>query len=77
VIREIRFKEKVEVNILSQHRVVSPYGLKGGMPGSTGVQKIVSEKGAEKILRGMDSATAEAGDRIVIYTPGGGGYGKP
>ncbi len=76
IVREITFKEQVEVNILSQHRVEQPYGLSGGGPGKTGQQKLIGKYGEEKILNGMDSVVAEAGDRIQIQTPGGGGYGK-
>jgi 5-oxoprolinase (ATP-hydrolysing) len=75
IVREVTFKEKVEVNILSQHRVEQPYGLKGGHTGKPGQQKLISKNGEEKILKGMDSVVAEAGDRVQIQTPGGGGYG--
>jgi 5-oxoprolinase (ATP-hydrolysing) len=76
-VREVVFKEAVEVNILSQHRRVAPFGLKGGAPGKTGEQKVIKKNGDEILLKGMDSAKAEAGDRVVIATPGGGGCGKP
>jgi len=75
VTRELTFKERVEVNILSQHRIEQPYGLKGGLPGKVGEQKMITLKGEEKIISGMDSIIAEAGDRVQIQTPGGGGYG--
>lgn len=77
VMREITFNEKVEVNILSQHRIEKPYGLKGGNPGQVGEQQLITHAGDIKILKGMDSIVAEAGDRIKILTPGGGGYGLP
>ena len=66
----------MEVNILSQHRIEKPYGLKGGMPGKAGEQKLITSNGEEILLKGMDSIIAGAGDRIQIQTPGGGGYGK-
>ncbi len=76
VVREITFKENVEVNILSQHRVESPYGLAGGLSGKTGKQKLITSKGQTITLKGMDNINANMGDRIIIETPGGGGYGK-
>lgn len=76
VVREIIFKENVEVNILSQHRIESPYGLAGGLSGKTGKQKLITAKGQTIVLKGMDNANANIGDRICIETPGGGGYGK-
>ena len=76
VVRTITFKEKVEVNILSQHRIEQPYGLNGGHPGKAGSQKLIAKNGETKILGGMDSIVAQAGDRVEIETPGGGGWGK-
>jgi 5-oxoprolinase (ATP-hydrolysing) len=75
-VREVLFKESAEVNILSQHRVTAPYGLRGGLPGKTGEQKLVKPDGRQIALKGIDSVRVEAGDKIVIATPGGGGFGK-
>jgi 5-oxoprolinase (ATP-hydrolysing) len=77
VVREIVFNERVEVNILSQHRIEKPYGLKGGQPGKVGEQQLITQAGVIKTLMGMDSIVAEAGDIVLIMTPGGGGYGLP
>ncbi len=74
--REISFKEDVEVNILSQHRVEKPYGLNGGQSGKCGQQKLITSAGEIINLKGMDSVTVKSGDKILIQTPGGGGYGK-
>ncbi len=76
IVREVTFKEKVEVNILSQHRSQQPYGMKGGQPGKAGEQKLIKRNGEIKILKGMDSIVAEEGDRVQIQTPGGGGFGN-
>ena len=76
ITRQIFFKEPLELNILSQHRIEKPYGLKGGSPGKTGHQSIIRKNGAIQKLNGMDSASVNEGDRIIIQTPGGGGYGK-
>ena len=76
VIREITFKEDVEVNILSQHRKEKPYGLAGGRPGKRGEQKLITNDNKELKLTGMDSVQIKSGDTIIIQTPGGGGYGK-
>ena len=77
IIRELFFKEALELNILSQHRVQKPYGIKGGQTGKTGEQIIIRKNGAIQKLQGMDSNHVTEGDKIVIQTPGGGGYGKP
>jgi 5-oxoprolinase (ATP-hydrolysing) len=76
VIREITFKEDVEVNILSQHRKEKPYGLAGGQPGKRGKQTLIIKNKREIKLKGMDSVQVKSGDTVIIQTPGGGGYGK-
>ncbi len=74
--REITFKENAEVNILSQHRVEKPYGLAGGQSGKRGQQKLITSENEIINLKGMDSVAVKPGDKILIQTPGGGGYGK-
>lgn len=76
VIREFYFKEHLEINILSQHRIEKPYGMKGGMPGKSGEQFIIRTNGKQHKLRGIDGVSVKPGDRIIIKTPGGGGWGK-
>lgn len=76
IVREMLFLAPLEINILSQHRIEVPFGMKGGMPGKPGAQRIVRKDGRTDHLQGMDSASVEAGDRVVIETPGGGGYGR-
>jgi 5-oxoprolinase (ATP-hydrolysing) len=76
IIREFEFLEPLEVNLLSQHRVEEPFGMKGGKPGKTGRQWIMRSNGHKEKLGGMDSASVYPGDKVVIETPGGGGWGK-
>ncbi len=76
IIREITFHESVDLNILSQHRVERPYGMEGGEPGAAGEQYIVRRDGSEEKLPGVGEALLVPGDRVIIKTPGGGGYGK-
>ncbi|MAT55173.1 MAG: 5-oxoprolinase [Saprospirales bacterium] len=76
IVRELEFLEEVELTILSQHRKEQPYGLSGGSPGMAGKQYLIRKSGAEEKLAGVDSCRAEPGDRIVIETPGGGGFGQ-
>ncbi len=76
IIREIVAREELEINILSQHRKEKPYGLKGGGTGKTGDQYIIKSDGRKVNLKGMDGTSVQSGDRIIITSPGGGGYGK-
>ena len=74
-IREITFLEQVELSLLSQHRLIFPYGIKGGDKGMTGRQHIVRFDGSVQKLDGIAEAILNKGDRLVIETPGGGGFG--
>ncbi|MCE7862050.1 MAG: 5-oxoprolinase [Bacteroidetes bacterium CHB5] len=75
VIREVKFNEKMEVNLLTQHRIEKPYGMAGGKPGKRGEQYLI--RNGEKIrLTGLATIEVNDGDKILIETPGGGGWGK-
>jgi 5-oxoprolinase (ATP-hydrolysing) len=73
--RQFYFKESYQVSILSQHRIVAPFGMNGGLPGKTGEQFLIRDNKRQK-LNGTDGVEVKAGDRILIKTPGGGGWGK-
>jgi 5-oxoprolinase (ATP-hydrolysing) len=77
VVRELLFLRPVELSLLGQHRREGPYGMAGGRPGQPGRQWIVRSDGREVELAGIDGAELEAGDRLVLETPGGGGWGRP
>ncbi len=75
-VREIEFLEPVEVSVLSQHRVEEPYGMAGGGPGARGRQRLVRASGEVVELGSVDGCHAEPGDRLIVETPGGGGWGE-
>ena len=77
IVREYLFREDVQVTTLMQHRKETPYGLAGGENAKVGQQQIIRKDGAVEILEGIDMVEVQAGDRVVIETPGGGGYGTP
>ena len=77
VVRDIHFLEAMDMNILSGHRRIPPPGLKGGAPGAVGRNYIRRADGREETLDGADAARLSPGDRLIVETPGGGGYGKP
>ena len=76
VVRELTFTAPVALSLLSQHRVEAPYGAAGGEPGERGRQILVRAGGEVVELAGCDQAEVEAGDRLILETPGGGGWGK-
>ena len=73
IVREIEFLEPVQTTLLSQHRTVAPYGLNGGEPGAVGQQTLIRSDGHEENLPGIFTRAMQAGERIRIETPGGGG----
>ncbi|SOD78893.1 hydantoinase B/oxoprolinase family protein [Spirosoma fluviale] len=75
IIREIEFLEPVQATLLSQHRVAKPYGLNGGNAGETGQQTLIHADGQTEKLPGIFTRAMQAGERIRIETPGGGGAG--
>ncbi len=77
LIREIEFLAPLEMSILSQHRVSVPFGMAGGGGGAVGRQVVVRLDGTRRELAGIDGCEVEPGDRLVLETPGGGGYGEP
>lgn len=76
VVREVQFLESLDVNLLTQHRVERPYALAGGGEGSPGKHTLHRASGLVTSLPGIASFRVDPGDRLVIETPGGGGYGK-
>jgi 5-oxoprolinase (ATP-hydrolysing) len=75
-VRRIRFREPMQASILSNHRVVAPFGLDGGGPGAVGASRIERADGAVEILGGTATVNLEAGDTLTIETPGGGAFGR-
>jgi len=73
-IREFEFVKPLTVSLLTQHRVEAPFGLHGGSPGQTGQQTLVRDGQSTK-LAGCTTFEAQAGDRVILETPGGGGWG--
>ena len=74
--RVITFLEPVNLSVLSQRRNSGPFGMNGGEAGKPGCQKIIRKNGDEIRLSSIQNINIEAGDKFVIETPGGGGYGK-
>ncbi|MGV2828812.1 hydantoinase B/oxoprolinase family protein [Myxosarcina sp. GI1(2024)] len=76
VVRKIRFLEPMTAGILSSHRKVPPFGLKGGEAGKVGKNHIQRLDRTKEELNGTATAKMQPGDVFVIETPGGGGYGR-
>ena len=77
LVREVEFREAMTAGILANHRRVAPFGLAGGGPGRVGVDRVLRSDGSSEALQATAELTVNAGDRLRIETPGGGGYGVP
>ncbi|MFN9172970.1 MAG: hydantoinase B/oxoprolinase family protein [Synechocystis sp.] len=76
VIRQLQFRQPMSASILSNRRRVAPFGLDGGEPGQPGENRLIRANGDEFILDSCVDVEMQNGDRLVITTPGGGGFGK-
>ena len=76
VVRELEFLAPMSLSLLTQHRTQAPQGLAGGGAGQPGQQHLVRHNGQVEPLASLDQQDVLPGDRIVIETPGGGGWGE-
>ena len=69
--REFEFLAATSVTLLTERRVHPPWGLQGGVPGNTGE----NWRGKQR-LPAKTSLVMDAGERLTVHTPGGGGWGN-
>jgi N-methylhydantoinase B len=72
--REIEFLAPATVSLMGERRRVHPWGLKGGGPGACGEDWLI-RNGFRERLPGKVTFDAATGDRLLVRTPGGGGWG--
>ncbi len=75
VVREIETLVPARMSLLSDRRKRQPYGLQGGEEGKSGTNEIIGA-GETREIASKGSYELEAGDRVRIETPGGGGWGR-
>ena len=75
VIRHFKFLKGLKISILSQRRRRVSFGLAGGEAGKVGETIRVLTDGSHLQLEGNASYQAQAGEELIICTPGGGGWG--
>lgn len=76
VVRELKFLAPLVVSVVTQHRKQGPYGAGGGVAGLPGRQWIERASGARHDLGSVDGCEVAPGDRLIVETPGGGGWGS-
>ena len=75
--REIAFDVAATVSLMGERRVVPPWGLAGGGPGACGEDWLIGADGTRERLPGKTTIEVGPGDRLLVLTPGGGGWGRP
>ena len=71
LVREYEFLEPTVITLITERRSHAPWGLNGGEAGRVGVNRCDGEPLDAKL-----SFDVQAGQRLLIETPGGGGWGK-
>jgi 5-oxoprolinase (ATP-hydrolysing) len=74
--RAVTFLAPMRANILANRRRVPPSGIAGGGDAKPGRNWVERCDGSVEMLSATAYADVEPGDRFVIETPGGGGYGR-
>lgn len=72
VVRDIEFLAPMGVSLLSERRARRPYGMAGGAAGAPGRNTLDGRD-----VGGRAAFDVRPGQRLIIETPGGGGYGSP
>jgi N-methylhydantoinase B len=77
--RDLQVLEDCTVSLITERRVSSPPGLRGGGPGAPGENWLLPAADESRAERLPDKCTIrlKAGDVLRMLTPGGGGWGPP
>ncbi|KAH9526938.1 hypothetical protein DERF_000993 [Dermatophagoides farinae] len=75
IIRELLFRKKLTLSVLTERRVFSPYGIKGGKNGKRGKNLLQKRDGTIVNLGAKNTIKVNEGDVFHLETPGGGGFG--
>lgn len=73
--RELVFDEPATVSLMGERRRHRPWGLAGGGPGAPGEDWLIHRDGSRERLAAKTTVEVKRGDRLLILTPGGGGWG--
>jgi len=77
VVREYLFEEEAEISLLTQQRADGPLGEQGGEGGLPGCQTLVFPDDRSEVLPFAATVRVPPGTRLIVETPGGGGWGSP
>ena len=75
LVRELECLVESNVSLLTERRVLAPWGLAGGDDGAVGANYAVRKDGKRTRLPGKTNVGLAPGDWIRVETPGGGAWG--
>jgi N-methylhydantoinase B len=77
LVREYRvLADGVSLTSMFERRVIPPYGLQGGRPGATFRVTLVTADGTSIEVKGKTNRRLALGDRVILESCGGGGFGR-
>jgi len=77
-VREFEFLDgEVTLTHRGERHFHAAQGSRDGLPGAMAVSRILRRGGAEEVVPSKLLTRVQAGDRLVVETAGGGGYGPP
>jgi N-methylhydantoinase B/oxoprolinase/acetone carboxylase alpha subunit len=75
IVREYEVLTDTTATLLTERRNTRPYGARGGEPGASGSNSVIRASGVVERIPAKARIELKPGDRLVIETPGGGGFG--
>ncbi|XP_029175794.1 5-oxoprolinase [Nylanderia fulva] len=75
VVREMIFRAPMTLSVLTERRVHHPPGFDNGEEGACGLNILMRADGRQINLGPKAAIPVYTGDRFIMETPGGGGYG--
>ncbi len=75
LVRHYALREPATISMLSERRLIAPWGLQGGADGRTGDNRLYRRDRPAETLPGKFTVQGQPGDSLRIATPGGGGWG--
>ena len=73
--RYLQFRRPITLTVMTERRVLAPYGLYGGKDGKRGTNLLYRAKKDSRVNLGpKNSVKVQPGDIFELSTPGGGGW---
>ena len=77
IVRAYRFLVPAVVTLMSERRVLAPYGSNGAPAGIVGRNRLRRASGEEIRLPGKCTVAVDCNELLIVETPGGGGWQAP